>query len=571
MNLVMKILAVYPYIHLSSSALCIDGEIVAASPEERFDRQKMSTAFPSKSADWCLKSQGLKWEDLDMIVVPWNPMRNVNYASKRWVAEMNWRGQLLSHVPIQLMRAMNGPMQNEMEIRWGKTRLIYMNHHECHAANAFFMSPFEKSDILTIDGHGEDETCYIGYGEGKSMFQKNHVIYPHSVGLFYGTFTDYLGFTPDVDEWKVMALSSFALKKNKFDDKIRKLIRLTPDGFELDLTYFDYFTFDRRPTFYHQKLINLIGIPPRKKDDKLLQEHFEIAGAMQRVFVETVTHLLKVTKKFGNKSGNIVISGGAAMNSVYNGLIDNLGIYKDSHITSCPDDSGVAVGAALLAWNRYGKKARKVKEQVHNYWGPEYSDKEIKETLKRFKIKFEEPENLIPLIAKEISKGKLVGWFQGAMEFGHRALGNRSILADPRKEKTKDIVNAAVKYRESFRPFAPAVCVEDAEQIFELRPGRKVRFMERVVPIKKKWAPQLGAVNHVDGTGRVQTVEREINPKFYNLIKEFGNITGVPVLLNTSFNLNGEPIVMTPEHAIRTFHSCGLDILVIGGCVVKKS
>jgi carbamoyltransferase len=566
----MKVLALYPYIHLSSAALLIDGEIVAASPEERFDRQKMSTSFPNMSAAWCLKSQGLKWDDLDMIVVPWNPMRNVNHASRRWVSEMNWRGQLLSHVPIQVMRAIDGPMQNEMEIRWGKTRIVYMNHHECHAANGFFMSPFEKADILTIDGHGEDETCFMGHGSGSSISQWGNVIYPHSVGLFYGTFTDFLGFTPDVDEWKVMALSSFSQKENEYDKKVRSLINLTDTGFELDLTYFDYFSFDRRPHFYHHKLIEMIG-EPRKKDDKLTDRHYAIAGAMQRVFVETVIHLLRVSQKHGNKSGNIVLSGGAAMNSVFNGILDKLDIYKDSSISSCPDDSGVAIGAALLAWHRYGNKPRKVQEQVHNYWGPSYSNDEIIDTLKKFKIKYEEPKNLCEQIAKEIADGRLVGWFQGAMEFGHRALGNRSILADPRKESTKDIVNAAVKYRESFRPFAPAVLAEKAEQLFDLRPGRKVRFMERVVPILDEWKDKLGAVNHVDGTGRVQTVERDLNPLFYDLIKEFEKITGTPVLLNTSFNLNGEPIVRTPEHAIRTFFSCGLDTLVLGPCVIRKN
>jgi len=565
----MKVLALYPYIHLSSSALLIDGEIVAASPEERFDRQKMSTNFPNMSVAWCLKSQGLKWEDLDMIVVPWNPMRNVNHASRRWVSEMNWRGQLLSHVPIQVMRAIDGPMQNEMEIRWGKTRIVYMNHHECHAANGFFMSPFEEADILTIDGHGEDETCFMGHGSGSSISQWGNVIYPHSVGLFYGTFTDFLGFTPDVDEWKVMALSSFSQKENEYDKKVRSLINLTDTGFELDLTYFDYFSFDRRPHFYHHKLVELIG-EPRKKDDKLTDRHYAIAGAMQRVFVETVSHLLRVSQKHGTKSGNIVLSGGAAMNSVFNGILDKLDIYKDSSISSCPDDSGVAVGAALLAWHRYGNKPRKVQEQVHNYWGPSYSNEEIIDTLKKFKIKYEQPKDLCEQIAKELADGKLIGWFQGAMEFGHRALGNRSILADPRKESTKDVVNAAVKYRESFRPFAPATLAEKAEQIFDLRPGRKVRFMERVVPILSEWKDKLGAVNHVDGTGRVQTVERELNPLFYDLIKEFEKITGTPVILNTSFNLNGEPIVRTPEHAIRTFFSCGLDILVLGPCVVRK-
>ncbi len=565
----MKILALYPYIHLSSSALLVDGEIVAASPEERFDRVKMSTHFPSLSAAWCLKSQSLKWEDLDMIVVPWNPMRNVNHASKRWVNEMYWRGQLLSHVPVHVMRAINGPFQNEMEVRWGKTRIVYMNHHECHAANGFYLSPFEEADILTIDGHGEDETCFFGAGKGNRITQYSDVIYPHSLGLFYGTFTDFLGFTPDVDEWKVMALSSFSQKKSEYDDKVRKLIHFTEKGFEMDLTYFDYFSFDRRPHFYHPKLVELIG-PARRKDEPFTDRHYDIAGAMQRVFVETVTHLLKITARQGSKSGNIVLSGGAAMNSVFNGILDKLDIYKNSSISSCPDDSGVAVGAALLGWHRYGNKPRRIEEQQHNYWGPCYSDDEIRDTLNKFKIRYEEPGDLSRKMAAELANGKLIGWFQGAMEFGHRALGNRSILADPRKESTKDIVNAAVKYRESFRPFAPAVLEDRAEEIFDLRPGRKVRFMERVVPILPAWKDKLGAVNHVDGTGRVQTVEKKLNPLFYDLINEFEKITGVPVVLNTSYNLNGEPIVMTPEHAIRTFFSCGLDILVLGPCVIRK-
>ena len=566
----LKVLAVYPYTHISSAALLIDGAIVAASAEERFNREKWSTRFPIQSASWCLSSQRLSWDDLDMIAVPWNPMRNINTASKRWVAEMSWRGEMLSHVPTQIMRAVNGPIAPDMDVRFGDVRIVYLNHHECHAANAFFLSPFDKADILTIDGHGENDTCFFGVAHGTTIEPRGRVLYPHSLGLFYGTFTDFLGFTPDNDEWKVMALSSFARTPNGFDAKIRSLIELTDDGIELDLSYFDYYTFDRQAHFYNRKLERLIG-PPLRRDEAITERHYEIAGAMQRVFAEAATHLLRVTKRLGG-SDTVVLAGGAAMNSVFNGLIDGLGVYCDSFISGSPDDLGVSVGGALLAYYRFGNPpARHTATPAHNFWGPSFSDEAIKETLDKFKIRATRPANLARTVADDLASGQLVGWFQGAMEFGHRALGNRSILADPRKASTKDQVNAAVKYRESFRPFAPAVLAERAEEIFELRSGRQVRFMERVVPIRDAWKSRLGAVSHVDGSGRVQTVDRETHPLFYDLIAAFGGITDVPVLLNTSFNLNGEPIVCTPEHAIRTFYSCGLDMLVLGPYVIRKS
>ena len=565
----MNILSVYPYTHLSSSALVIDGRVVAAAAEERFNREKMSTKFPAISAQWCLDSQGISWKDIDIIAVPWNPQRNINHASKRWVAEMAWRGEMLTHIPVQIMRAMNEPVSAHMEVSFGKTRIVYLNHHECHAANAFFLSPFDKADILTIDGHGEDESCFFGNGKDTYINQTGNVLYPHSLGLFYGTFTDFLGFTPEVDEWKVMALSAFAGKKNEYYSKIRSLIHFTDEGFELDLSYFDFYTFDRRPHFFNPKITSIIG-QPRQRGTDFEDRHYAIAGAMQRVFSEAVIHLLTLLNR-RNRGKRVVLAGGAAMNSLFNGTIDSLDIYQDSFIPPSPDDSGVSVGAALLAYYRFGKEPARAKYLLkENSWGPSYTEDQIENTLIKFKLSYSRPVSLVKQIAGEIAKGALVGWFQGGMEFGHRALGNRSILADPRDVATKDCVNSAVKYRESFRPFAPAVLAERAEEIFELRPGRRVYFMERVFPIRKKWRSRLGAVCHVDFTGRLQTVEPEANKLLYNLIKEFDNITGVPALLNTSFNLNGEPIVCSPEHAIRTFYSCGLDILVLGPFVIKK-
>ena len=566
----MKILSVYPYTHLSSSALVVDGELVAAAAEERFNREKMSTKFPVRSANWCLNSAGLGWEDLDLIAVPWNPMRNINSASRRWVNELTWRGEMLSHVPTEIMRAMDGPAASSMQVRFGDVRIVYLNHHECHAANGFFLSPFEKADILTIDGHGENDTCLIGIGDGVRIEARKTILYPHSLGLFYGTFTDFLGFRADVDEWKVMALSAFSEKPNKFDPILQRLISLTENGFELDLTYFDFYTFDRRPHLFSQKLVDDIG-PARKRDEPLDERHYEIASAMQRVFVQAARHLLSVTRRLGGGSGNLVLSGGAAMNSVFNGTLDFIDDYQDNFVSSCPDDSGVAVGAALLAHYRLDEVfERKPQEQMHNYWGPSFSEDQIRETLERFKLRFDHPADLIEEAANALKNGQLIGWFQGAMEFGHRALGNRSILADPSSVDTKDRVNSAVKYREAFRPFAPAVLAERAEELFAMRPGRRVRFMEKVFHVRDEWKDRLGAVTHVDGTGRIQTVEKEVNPLFYDLIAAFDKLTGIPALLNTSFNLNGEPIVCTPEDAVRTFYTCGLDLLIIGPYVVRK-
>ncbi len=565
----MKILSVYPYTHISSSALLVDGKIVAAACEERFNREKMSTKFPEKSAKWCLSSNNIKFDDLDMIVVPWNPQINVNYASKRWINDLRWRGEMLSNVPIHFMKMINEKPSNILEFNWGKNKLKYFNHHDCHAAFGFFQSPFKNADILTIDGHGEEETCFIGTAKDKRIKKIHSIKYPHSVGLLYGTFTDFLGFKPDSDEWKAMALSSYAKKINKYDKITSRLYKLTENGFELDLSFFNYYTFDRKKNFFSKKFIDLFG-KPRFKNNNIHNKHFQIAAAMQRHFEIIVKHLIKITKKKGS-SKNLIIGGGAAMNCVFNGKLDKIGLYKDTHISYAPDDSGVAIGAALLAYNLNSKKRRKVKEIDNCYFGPSYTNEEVIKILKNNKILFYKSQNLSKEIALEISSGKLIGWFQDKMEFGHRALGNRSILADPRNPKIKEIVNKAVKFRESFRPFAPAILEEFCSKVMSMPKDRKVFFMERAYDFRQNWVKKIPGVVHIDKTGRVQTVSKYTNFKFYNLLREFYKITKTPTLLNTSFNLNGEPIVMTPEDALRTFYSCGLDILVINDLVIKKS
>ena len=564
----MKILAIYPYLTISSSALIINGKIVAASAEERFDRKKNSTAFPEKSAKWCLDYAKITWKDLDMIVVPWNPALNIQHASKRWIENIRWRGEILTNVPANLMNMMQADAPDEFEMRWSGNILKFFNHHECHSAFSFYQSPFKDANIVSIDGRGEQETLTISKANNKDIKKILSIDYPHSIGLFYSTFTDFLGFKVNSDEWKVMSLASYSQKKNKYDDLIKKLIKKQKKGFELDLTYFSYFTFDKQKYMFSKKFISLFG-EPRLKDSKIEKKHKDIAGAMQRVFIDVCNHIFSISKKLNN-SKNLIFTGGSAMNSVLNGKLDKLKIYKNSFISYAPDDSGVAIGAGLLANYKYGKSKRKPMEVKKNYFGPEYSDKEIKDYLLNSKINFTKPKNIFKEVATGISEGNFVGWFNDKMEFGPRALGNRSILADPREEQNKKLLNFAVKFREGFRPFAPAVLREYSTKIFEINKNREVNFMERVYKIKKKWIKKIPAVSHVDGTGRLQTVSKNLNGDFYKLINEFNKITGIPLLLNTSFNLNNEPIVMSPKDAIRSFYSSGLDWLVLGPYLIKK-
>ncbi len=564
----MKILSIYPYLTISSSAIIIDGNIIAASTEERFDRKKNSTAFPEKSVKWCLQKARLKWDDIDMIVVPWNPSINIKNASRRWIQDIRWRGEMLTNIPANIMNMMNKDSPDEFEMRWSNNILKFLNHHECHAAFSYYQSSFNKAAIVTIDGRGEDETITISQGNKKKINKLISIKFPHSIGLFYSTFTDFLGFKVNSDEWKVMSLASYSSRVTKYEAKVSKLIRLNKNGVELDLSYFSYYLFDKQKYMFSEKFEKEFG-KPRLPEEKISLKHKEIANAMQKVFIKACKHIFLIAKK-KCKSKNLVFSGGSAMNSVLNGLIDKLKFFDNSHISYAPDDSGVAIGAALLAHNKYSKKIRKAEEITQNYFGPDFSDFEIKKILENSKVKYYKPKNLHHAVANGIADGKFVGWFNGKMEFGPRALGNRSILADPRKKINKQKLNYAVKFREGFRPFAPSVLKNFASKIFDIPKSRDVNFMERVYKIKKSWRKKIPAVTHVDGTGRLQTVTEKLNKDYYSLIYEFYKITKVPLLLNTSFNLNNEPIVMSPIDALRSFYSSGLDWLVIGPYLIKK-
>ena len=569
----MRILGLSPDIWISSAALIEDGKVISAAPEERFDRQKMSKAFPLRAIDFCLREAKISMDDIDYVAMSWNPGVHIQSASLRYSKSIRWRGEYLYSVPSYLLTRFPFTdiefMEEKLHFNNKKISIIFVNHHSSHAANAFLLSPFDKSAILTIDGRGEKETCIFAKGEDNNIKKIKSIYMPHSLGLFYGTFTEYLGFKPDSGEWKVMALASYGDFNNSYYQKIKDIIKLKEDGtFELDLSYFTYYLFDKQPAMYSEKFIELLG-HPRIKGEEIEEKHIQIAAALQQVFEETVTHLLNHLY-LETKCKKIVLSGGCAMNSVFNGKVLDVSPFEELFIPSCPDDSGVSIGAALYVYNCIlGNKNREV--QVHNYWGPGFSNDEIKDTVEKYKVKYNFYNDIKKIAAKLLSGGKLIGWFQGKMEFGQRALGNRSILADPRGINSKDLVNKAVKYRESFRPFAPSILEEDVNDYFEIPPGMKVPFMEKVYKIKENKRKLIPAVVHVDGTGRLQTVSKFVNPLFYNLINEFKKVTNIPVILNTSFNLNGEPIVCSPTDATRTFFSCGLDYLIMGNYLISKN
>jgi carbamoyltransferase len=569
----MKILGINHDMYITSAALIIDGKIIAACPEERLTRSKMTRAFPTNAVNFCLKQANIKLDQVDYIANSYNPAVHMKKFHSIFSKHRRFRGDYYYSVPdflLNIDRKINEDSDySSQKIRLGKKELniYYINHHLCHAANGFNISPFKKSSILTADGAGEDDTANFLIGDKNKIKLLKKLKIPHSLGSFYSTFTEYLGYKPEHDEWKVMALSSFGSKNNRYYKIIKNMVDLKSDGsFELNQNYFKQFN-HTLPNMFTENFVSLLG-KPKKKNDKMNKKDYEIAAAMQQVFEDTGSHMLKhLYKKTNNK--NLVLSGGSFMNSVFNGKIKKLSPFSKVWLSSCPDDSGLSIGAALYLYNNIlGNKKRY--ELKHNFLGPSYKSDKIKEDLKKYKVNFAYKKNITDVVSQEIAEGKLIGWFQGKMEFGQRALGNRSILADPRKISSKARVNQAVKYRENFRPFAPAVLDTFAHEFFDLEKNEKIPFMEKVVLTKKNKRHIIPSVVHKDFTARVQTVDKKTNSLFYDLIKKFYEKTGVPVLLNTSFNINGEPIVCNPTDAIRTFYSCGLDILVIGNYIIYK-
>jgi carbamoyltransferase len=571
----MRIIGINNEMQISSACLIEDGKIIAAAAEERLTRQKRTRDFPAKAIEYCLKEADITIEDVDYVVNSWNPgiyFENFNpiYSGKR----RHLVEQLYS-VPDHLMGFYGRPQSDyiyqEIVGEFGKSKVYYIPHHRAHAANGFFLSEFNTAAILTADAQGEFESTTFCRGQDNQIELLKTINYPHSLGALYSTITEYLGFRPNSDEWKVMAMASYSDHDNQYYKFMKEeIIKFLPNGeFELNLSYFNGHMHEQ-PNLYTHKLTQAMG-PARLREDPIESKHYRIAAALQKIAEDAAVHLLNYLYD-ATQEDNLVLSGGVFMNSVFNGKVLKLTPFKNVYISSSPDDSGNCFGAAYYLYNHILGKPR-ARPMAHNYYGPSYSIEEVRKVVEGSGLNFEFKEDISEVCsatARFLAEGKIVGWFQGRMEFGQRALGNRSILADPRREEMKNRVNMAVKFREKFRPFAPAILKERQQEYFEMPPHTDVCFMERVFPIKKEKQAEIPAVVHVNGTGRIQTVSRKTNPLFHSLITEFEKETGVPVVLNTSFNLNGEPIVCAPKDAIRTFYSCGLDILVMENFIIYK-
>ena len=568
----MRILGIGPEVWISSAALIQDGVVVAGAAEERFDRQKTSRKFPRQAIRHCLQTAQCAFEDVDYLAVAWNPAKHMRSYNYRFSDATRWRAELLTSIPNNALQLCADKevdhVQQDFVGADHTTKIVYVTHHLAHAASAFYLSPFQDAAVITVDGRGEDQTAFFGLGSKNKITNLQTIAFPHSLGLVYSAVTDFLGFKAHVDEWKVMALASYGTRDNAEYDKLKKILILKEDGsFEFDLSYFNYYLADQT-VLYSPKFVGMFG-GPRQEDEELTERHYAIAAALQQVTEEVLVHMLRWLYE-QTKMENLVVGGGVFMNSVFNGKIRELTPFKNVFISSCPDDSGVSVGAAAYVYHDILGLPR-MQTPTDNYWGPEFSDATIKETLEKYKLTAVRMPDVESYAARLLQEGRIIGWFQGKMEFGQRALGNRSILASPTIAEMKDLVNRIIKYRESFRPFAPSVLEESVAEYFECKPEDRVPFMERVYMIRPEKRDVIPAVVHVDGSGRLQTVSKETNPRYHKLISEFEKLTGIPVLLNTSFNLKGEAIVCTPTDAIRTFMSSGLDALVLGNYVILKS
>lgn len=567
----MRVLGICHDVLIASAALVEDGAVRCAVPEERIDRRKQSRGFPHRAVAWCLAEAGITLAEVDEIAIAWNPAIDLETIPSGWLDSRRHRGEHLLQVPGQLMRMTRATAPEQLVLLSSGGELppvTFVNHYDAHVGNALLQSGWDEAAVCVMDGRAERQTAMLGVARGAEVRTFAEVAFPHSLGLFYGAVTQFLGFRADSDEWKVMALGSATDPRNDVTDRLRELVTVDDDGrFRIALEYFEYYNqFDRR--MYSDRFVECFG-KPRRPDEELTEEHERLAAAVQQVFEESAAAVLRALHRRSGMS-RVALSGGCFMNSVFNGRIPELTPFEESFVSSCPDDSGTAVGAALfVAALRAGE--RPVGRVLSNAWGPAATDEECLEVVRRFGLpRAEVVADPAAAAARDLAEGRIVGWVQGRCEFGQRALGNRSILLDPRRTDGKDVVNAAVKYRESFRPFAPAVLEERIAEWFECEPGTIVPFMERVLRFRPELVDRVPAVVHTDGTGRVQTVGAANQPRFRRLIEHFAELTGVPMVLNTSFNLNGEPIVCSPADAVRTFYSCGLEVLYLGDVRISK-
>ncbi len=568
----MKILGVNAGEFNTSASILKNGEITSAVQEERFNRKKFTKDFPYNSINFCLNHDKLKINELDAISFGWNPSShmssyNENFSKVRILREHN-----LYTMSDNLFNITSRNPGNYTLVRHEGNNILpdifHVKHHLCHAANAFFLSNYNEAAILTVDFKGENQCTTWSYGKDNKINILDYQNIPHSLGIVYATFTSLLGYLPDSDEWKVMAMSAFDVNCKNYINKIKSTYTLVNNGkLKLKNSYYGFFE-KKNKNLYTKKLLKLLNINEISYKKYPSEKDIVIAKALQFCAEEIALHYLKYLFNL-TKCKNLVISGGFFMNSVFNGKIENKTNFKNIFVPYAPTDTGNSIGSSLYTYFCIKNKKRK---KINNtaLLGPVYSEKEIEFALKKQKIKYKKIKNHAKIIAEECNNGGIVAYYRNRLEFGDRALGCRSIIADPRFEKTKDKINALIKYREKYRPFAPAIIEEKAFKFFEVDKNYKCRYMEKVVKVRKEFTSRLSAVTHLDNSGRLQTVDRNENRDFYNILIEFEKLTGFPILLNTSFNMNGEPIVNDPIDAIKTFFNCDLHTMVIGNFLIKK-
>ena len=574
------ILGISCFYHDSAAVLLKNGEIVFAAQEERFTRKKHDESFPHNAIEHALKREKIAMEDIAAVGFYEKPFlkffdRILTTFFKTWPFGY-----------VQYLKAMQSWMKEKLwiphllrkELRY-KGPLFYVQHHESHAASSYFCSGFKDAAIVTVDGVGEWATTTIGKGKGNDFQLLKEIHYPHSLGLLYSAITYYLGFKVNSAEYKVMGLAPYG--KPKYLEVMRKLIDVKQDGsFGLHMKYF---TFERGMRMTGHTLEKLLGEPRRKPESPLTEFHKDIARSLQDLTEEVMMKIVQHTKKL-TQSENLCLAGGVALNCVANGKILRSGLFKDIFIQPAAGDAGGALGVALAIWHRkYEGKQRSKME--HAFIGNEYTDDEMRHSIEHVgalrqssgqalhatPLPYERlnDTDLIQNVAALLEGTNVIGWFQGRMEFGPRSLGNRSIIADARNKENWQKVNLKIKFRESFRPFAPTVLEERVSEYFEL--DRESPYMLLVADTKPEKRKEIPAVTHVDGSARIQTIRRDQNPRYYDLLKAFEAKTGCPVIINTSFNIRGEPIVESPEDAIRCFLGTDMDYLVLGNYLLKKS
>lgn len=586
----MKILGISAFYHDSAACLVDDGNIVSAAQEERFTRKKHDFSFPKNAIEYCLKHSAISAKDIDYVAFYDKPFIKFERILETYVSYAPFGlKSFIKSMPLWIKQKIWMKEYIQRELGYDG-KIIFPEHHESHAASAFFPSPYHEAAFLTIDGVGEWATASFGMGRGNRLELLEEIRFPHSLGLLYSAFTYYAGFKVNSGEYKLMGLAPYGTPKYK-DIILKELVDVKDDGsFRINMDYFDYCAGLRMT---NRKFNGLFGEQPRKPEAKLTQKHMDIAASVQEVTEEI---MLKMSAYVHRKTGmkHLCLAGGVALNCVGNGRILREGPFENIWIQPAAGDAGGALGAALFVWYQYLENERiadnKRDFQKASYLGPEYSDKEISGYLEGRNIPFKklEPAEMTEKIADLINDQKVVGWFQGRMEFGPRALGNRSILGDARSSKMQEIMNLKIKFRESFRPFAPSVLAERVFDYFEL--DRLSPYMLLVAPvrpgIRRQMTPaeqglfgidklhvqrsSIPAVTHVDYSARIQTVSKEDNPVFYSMIEVFNRKYGCPVVINTSFNVRGEPIVCSPEHAFMCFMRTNMDYLVMGNCLLEK-